>query len=365
MHLPLVLSPHVSGESASSGVWYHGVIGSGIWLHLGRVLDLSCLHSPPRPHYERPHHVTVASEVEPCAAPAGGAYAEASVAAMHAGREHDSSRRYSDSSSGSAPHQAMPRWLQWVVRDMPEDLEVGRWLVAKGYDTMIRRYHLDTAPPPLLGQNMQHARLEVVDVRGLPSPSEACPGTFRPCASNLTAFNRSREAAAGNAHAPTHAASPTRHRAASPATTREACGSASSRAVLRTGRWPPERPCGCVQDEEVLNCGEEDHPLVWRLLHDERASSLAVGAMNQCNARGHTTPSGFNASVGDASGDVASSSNTGAGTGPGKLGRHEMKQQPAMPLLPLRQCNPRNRSFSLLCATWTPPSELMRASTVR
>ena len=289
-------------------MWFHGVVGSGIWLRLGRVLDLSCLHSPPRPHYERPHHVTVATEVEPCAAPEGGAYAEASVAARHARSESDSSNR---STTGTHPHQMLPRWLHAVVREMPEDLEVGRWLAAKGYDTMLRRYHLDTAPPPLLGQHMRNARLEVVDVRGLPSPSEACPGTFLPCASNVTAIGHSNEAA--DAHTITDAGTADRHRATStPATAREACGGASSRAVLRTG-WTPERPCSCVQDEEVLNCGE-NHPLVWRLLHHKQASSLAVRAMHQCDAHGRSAPG----------------------------------------LPPLRQCNPRNRSSSLPCATWTP-----------
>jgi hypothetical protein len=65
-----VIRYHEPGESADSGVWYNGVVGSGIWLALGRVLDISCLVTPYRLPHERPASASIGHNLS-CAVPSG------------------------------------------------------------------------------------------------------------------------------------------------------------------------------------------------------------------------------------------------------------------------------------------------------
>ena len=282
-----VIRYHEPGESADSGVWYNGVVGSGIWLALGRVLDISCLVTPYRLPHERPASASIGHNLS-CAVPRGGSFAPANMGAGAAGGDavaegggqawwESQQTKHNRTSGRPLAMSRQPEWMRRVVRELPPDVFTGRWLMAHGYDTLLRRYHLDMKKYPAA-----ISRLEIVDARGLPPPGSADRCGFR---FGINAAGR-RGVGAGSFL-------PCKNISSNLAS-REACGGTHSTRHLWTGLWAPEqaagrrestrrRPCRCVQDEDVLNCGETDHRLAWRLLHENpNVSAIVHRAMTQC-----------------------------------------------------------------------------------
>eukprot|EP00316_Scyphosphaera_apsteinii_P015955 CAMPEP_0119327922 /NCGR_PEP_ID=MMETSP1333-20130426/71988_1 /TAXON_ID=418940 /ORGANISM="Scyphosphaera apsteinii, Strain RCC1455" /LENGTH=379 /DNA_ID=CAMNT_0007336645 /DNA_START=400 /DNA_END=1536 /DNA_ORIENTATION=- len=147
----------------SKVIWYHGVTGSGIWLHLGRTLDLRCI-------WTQDHKETYWHDVR------GAAGLFNQSVKSYRKKDGTSFHFYLSVQSGCEIHAPMLDLLVSTGYPADED-ELAAWGVAHGYDTMMR---LGAISMFRLKVPESHAVVEVADFRAprLLLPDENVPG---PC----------------------------------------------------------------------------------------------------------------------------------------------------------------------------------------